>query len=337
MRTASVLVTAALLVAVTPSAAISQQSPQTRVLTDVSTNTTTHDRTYWTDERIRWALATPVETPTATDSNPSLHPRSDGRTVTVDPVLPKGFTADIGPTAVSKSGRIGQPTAWPNRMAGKLLSSKGHCSAGIIASNNKNTVWTAAHCLYDRKTKKFLKDFLFMPAYKNGTTPYGKWNYARVHIPKDFAATGDLRWSDMGAIVFKKHPTLGNLQDAVGAFGYQFGGGPKHTDVQAWGYPLIGYGRPNSDFANGQYMMYCRGNVTDASAIPRDNRMRMACDMGGGGSGGPWVKGMAARKPLIVGINGHRNTTSTGKYKDISLYSSEHTANAIDVINLAKR
>jgi hypothetical protein len=337
MRTASILSTAALLVAVTPSAAIAGPAPQDRVLTSVSTDSTAHESTYWTDERIRWALANPIQAPDAADDNPSYSPRADGRTVTVDPVLPKALTGASPTAVVSKSGRIGQPSAWPNRLTGKLLSSKGHCTAAVITSNNKNTVWTAGHCVYDRKTKKFLKDFLFMPAYKNGATPYGKWNYARVHVVKGYATTGDIKKTDMGAIVFKKHPTLGNLQDAVGAFGYQFGGGPKHTDVQSWGYPLIGYNRPDRDFADGQYMMYCRGNTTDASALPTDNRMRMACDMGGGASGGPWVKGMAARKPLIVGVNGHRNTTSTGKYKDISLYSSEHTANAIDLINIAKR
>ncbi|MFI8105418.1 trypsin-like serine peptidase [Streptomyces sp. NPDC086023] len=296
---------------------------------------------WWTPERIRRALAHPADLPAASASTGSGQPRPDGApqgVLSADAVGPKAGSGEVsGVTAVSRSQRVKYSSAWPNVVTGKLLYAGGACSAAVIVSNNKNTVWTAGHCVYDRKNKRFRKNFAFLPAYKNGQRPWDLWEYARAYVPQEYIDSGDVRWSDLGAIVLRRHRTYGNIQDKIGAYGYRFGGGPNHSNVQAAGYPYAGYNRPDRDFAAGEYMMYCRGNTTDASRFnPRDNRLRMACDMGRGASGGPQVIGIASN-PQIVGANSHRNVSTSGAYRDLSLYSSEHTTLAKAVINTAGR
>ncbi|MGP3980103.1 hypothetical protein [Streptomyces sp. KR80] len=199
----------------------------------------------------------------------------------------------------------------------------------MIVSNTKNAVWTAAHCLHAGKGGGFYKNFVFIPAYKNGLTPWGWWFQDRVIVPSKWAIYSDYYSSDLGALIVKKDLLYGNLQDAIGAYGYNFSDGPAYSDVHSYGYPADGYNRPDSDFGDGEYLMYCRGNTVDGGPWDLlDERLRMNCDMGHGASGGPMVTGIATGNVRIVGVNSHRYTTSSGAWADNHLYSSEHASEA---------
>ncbi|MDW5330125.1 hypothetical protein [Plantactinospora sp. KLBMP9567] len=115
-----------------------------------------------------------------------------------------------------------------------------------------------------------------------------------------------------------------SLKDTVGAWGYRFLGETDFSNVRSYGYPSDGYNRPDSDFAQGDYMMYCEGNTADAAdGDPLDNRLELACDMGHGASGGPMAINIGTN-PQIVGTNSHRNVDSNGNFIDIGLLSSNH-------------
>ncbi|MCB5167337.1 hypothetical protein LG634_21150 [Streptomyces bambusae] len=287
---------------------------------------------YWTPARLKWALAHPVDVPAgeAAAAVTGSPPPPDRAVTSAEPAtaIPSGAPGAGGALLApshSRSARVPYSASWPNRVIGKLVHSGGNCSAAVVTSRWKNTIWTAGHCLYNRSTKKFNTHFVFYPAYKDGQTPWGHWLHARAHVPTDYIRGGDIRFSDMGALVLKKHSRYGDIESAVGAFGYKFGSGPKQSDLRSYGYPLHGYARPDRDFARGQYMMFCRGNSVDGGpGNPRDQRLRMACDMGGGASGGPMVAGVSSGRMYIVGVNGHRNIKPGGAYRDIGLYSSEH-------------
>ncbi|MBT2423424.1 hypothetical protein J7F01_41335 [Streptomyces sp. ISL-22] len=325
-------------------------SEPSSVVTEQATSAPGQIRDFWTPERVRAALANPLDTP-ATGPTP-VYPKSgttsgpEIQTVSADAVPPKDAstgstrTEDVATTAsaptVSRSVRVANELAWPYRATGKLIfdTPKGgaNCSASVIVSNTKNAVWTAAHCLHSGKGGAFYKNFLFLPGY-NGLAPYHWWEQDRVMVPTNWVNYGDLDSSDMGALIVKKDLALGNLQDLVGGYGYNFSDGPEHTDVHSFGYPADGYNRPDSDFNNGEYMMYCRGNTVDGGPWNLlDERLRMNCDMGHGSSGGPMVTGVAAGNIQIVGVNSHRHVDSNGNWSDNYLFSSEHASEARSLI-----
>ena len=51
----------------------------------------------------------------------------------------------------------------------------GMCSACVIASDNRDLLVTAAHCIFDRNQGGFLVNhqWVFVPGYNNGQRPYG--------------------------------------------------------------------------------------------------------------------------------------------------------------------
>lgn len=49
------------------------------------------------------------------------------------------------------------------------------CSASTIYSTNRDSVLTAAHCVYDTSLKMWASKFIFVPQYSNNAKPYGSW------------------------------------------------------------------------------------------------------------------------------------------------------------------
>ena len=87
----------------------------------------------------------------------------------VNPVL--GLT-DLNLKAAA--GGYGRPTT------GKVFWSLGNnyygmCSASVVASNNKDLLVTAGHCIFDSSRGGFLvnHNWVFVPGYNNGQRPHG--------------------------------------------------------------------------------------------------------------------------------------------------------------------
>ncbi|MFJ9591000.1 trypsin-like serine peptidase [Streptomyces acidicola] len=204
----------------------------------------------------------------------------------------------------------------------------------MIVSNTKSALWTAAHCLHDGQSGQsgFYTNVTFVPAYRNGQAPWGTWEAQNLIVPTSFA-DGDIDKmidADMGSVILKPLAPYGNIQDAMGGYGYSFSFNTDYDDVYTLGYPTEGYNRPASDFNNGEYMMYCQGNTEDAFPFNfLDNRLKMDCDMGQGSSGGPFLTGIS-QDIKIVGANSH--TAGDPRSSD-DLFSSEHANHAIAVIN----
>ncbi|MEW2402353.1 hypothetical protein [Streptomyces sp. NPDC046862] len=332
--------------------ATSQQAQaEPRALSEKTTGTTAQAREHWTPERMREALTNPMDPPAASpDVGRAQEPgspddgagagdsggRDENARLSADAVPPKNRRAEGPEEGVStldqpRSDFVEYPRSWPNVATGKLFfeTPQGSkvCSASVITSNTKNAVWTAAHCLHGGKGGAFYTDFMFIPAYAKGEAPWGAWFADRVIVPDTWSEDGDLRTDDMGALVMKKHPTYGTLQDSVGAYGYDFGD-TDHSDVYVLGYPVDGYRRPAGDFADGKRMMLCQGDTVDASDWnPLDDRLAIDCDMGHGASGGPFLTGVDDDNVQIVGTHSHRAD-------GLEIYSSEHGDQAEAVIDL---
>jgi V8-like Glu-specific endopeptidase len=305
---------------------------------------------YWTPERIKAAkdISAPSlpSRPQAEQQTTAPQPSQSGVLASADAVAPNGaqiptsggFTTQAAEVSVSQ--RVTDPTiSWPLNVVGKLLvtlpdGSPGKCTASVIVSNTRSALWTAAHCLHDGQSGQngFYSNVRFIPAYRAGEAPWGQWDARALVVPASWA-DGDFDSqldADMGSVVLRPLAPYGNIQDAMGAYGYRFGFDTDYPDVNTFGYPAEGYNRPASDFSNGEYLMYCQGNTEDALPfIFLDNRLKMDCDMGKGSSGGPFLIGYPQNNQ-IVGANSH---TQGDPRSNDDLFSSEHANHAIAVIN----
>ncbi|MFV2111728.1 trypsin-like serine peptidase [Micromonospora sp. LOL_025] len=269
-------------------------------------------------------------------------------TATADAVPPDNWvprpssSPSISPLAVSVSQRVSNTYVQPQSAVGRIFFSNQAetefytCSGTSITSTTRNAVWTAAHCLHQGSGGEagWFANHVFIPAYSNGSDPFGWYFGLSIIASNDWINGGDLKDSDMGAMIVVPEDGL-DLQGRVGGWGYTFGGGTAFTNARSYGYPVIGYNRPDSDFAEGEYMMFCEGNIVDAANLnPLDDRLRMNCDMGGGASGGPMATGVGTSGgPRIVGVNSHRNVDSNGNYNNNYLFSANHGSTAVSIIN----
>ncbi|MCO1338528.1 hypothetical protein BJH93_06425 [Kocuria polaris] len=170
------------------------------------------------------------------------------------------------------------------------------CSGNSIISSNSNTVSTAGHCL-NEGPGAFATNFVFVPAYDNGSAPYGQWVAQELHAPSAWVNSGDMAYDTGFAVVA---PLNGqNLNDAVGASGVQF-----NAD-RGLGYKAFGY--PAANPFNGQYLYSCLdGDSSNDPYNPQFNSQGIDCDMTGGSSGGPWFLG--------TGSNGYQNSVNSYGY-----------------------
>jgi hypothetical protein len=171
------------------------------------------------------------------------------------------------------------------------------CSASLVNARNRSTVVTAGHCLHngqgdaEENVASFVEFVPGIPAGKGGgtfTAPADAWVATEIVVTEQWATDADTDY-DVGMIEVREHEGR-TLQDAVGAApGITFFDRvPRRpAPVHAFGYPV------NRPYA-GDELAYCAG--TPARKPKRDTRaLRLACTMGEGSSGGPWLQGFGRR------------------------------------------
>jgi V8-like Glu-specific endopeptidase len=316
-----------------PAAAPAAPSPSSAVGAEYSQAEAQRIVAYWTPERMRDAAPMPV--PTAPVQHPQqISPEkalptlaAPGQTPTT--AMPNGSDSGVGRQSFSRARQWTAHGRMPASSVGKLFFTEADgnddtCSASVITSRNRNTVWTAGHCVTEGGggASKIHKNFMFAPDYNNGNGRQGRWTSPKVvgtTVGWQDQGNPDL---DIGSVSFSPQPGRGNLQDRVGAQGYHFGYGQSFTDLNNFGYPDEGYQR--TDF-NGELLWYCTGN----SVRPQSSdQLVMDCDMKAGCSGGPWLQDFQAARGwgYIVGTN-------SGNKGDIREFSANHGNAAVDVYN----
>ncbi|WP_202869874.1 trypsin-like serine peptidase [Kribbella caucasensis] len=223
---------------------------------------------YWTPERMRSAV--PMDQ--------LLKPRQRSA----------GLPAVGKPTTVLPTGVVG-PMAFPSGGApwtggGKIVATEGRvfftytgrtasCSGTAVTSGNESTVITAGHCV--KLDGAFHTNWVFVPAYNNGSTPYGTWTAKKTYATPQWVASEDINY-DVGAAVV--NPLNGqNLTDVVGGQGIAFN--------QARGQNMYAFGYPAASPYDGSRLIYCSGSTFNALI---SEGIGMTCDMTGGSSGGGW-------------------------------------------------
>jgi len=177
--------------------------------------------------------------------------------------------------------------AYPYRTVGKLFFSINGvpylCSASVI---QRRIVATAGHCVHSGNLATgFYSDFVFVPAYRDGSAPFKSWNWRVVTTTLAWATgNGEVpNAADYAMIEFDDQPlTTGGapvrLGNVTGWLGWQTNSLiPNHTSKL--GYPC------NLDAC--QKMQNVMSNSFQAT---EPNNVEYGSDARGGSSGGPWVQ-----------------------------------------------
>lgn len=157
------------------------------------------------------------------------------------------------------------------------------CTGVAVPSANRSTVLTAGHCVHDGPGR-YATHWVFVPGYADGRRPYGTWPARALGVPPGWARSGRMQ-DDVGVAVVA--PVRGRrLTDAVGSVPVGFNR-PRGAYVWAFGYPAAA---PNG----GRRVQFCRGRVEqDPWATGAQG---LACSMGQGASGGPWLAGFSTTR-----------------------------------------
>lgn len=199
------------------------------------------------------------------------------------------------------SARVNQPgleTIYPNRTVGKLFftgNTGGNfvCSASVL---RQRIVLTAGHCVHRGSggTGGFHRNFLFVPALRDGSAPLFTWTPRRVGTTSQWAISNGVvpNAADFGMLEMNDRGTT-RIGILTGFLGFRtLGLIPNHTTKL--GYPC------NIDACNKMQQV-----MSQSHRAVSPNNVEYGSNARGGSSGGPWVQnyGIQGTGGLTSGLN----------------------------------
>lgn len=214
------------------------------------------------------------------------------------------------------------------------------CSASLI---KPGIVVTAAHCVAAFGRRQFYSGWVFVPAYSNGTAPYGVWTAASATVMTSYytgtdpcAVSGVVCQNDVAALTLV--PQSGSYAgNHTGWYGYGWNGYGFNPSAQALinqlGYPVA---------LDGGGLME-RNDSQGYTSTSFSNNTIIGSLMTGGSSGGPWHVnlgvapslagtgfGNAAARNTVVGVTSWGYTDTTVKQQGASPFTS---GNIVPIVN----
>jgi hypothetical protein len=271
--------------------------------------------------------------------------------------VPRDFVIESTGHIVPKAkpgGGSGTGASWPNgtgkvyKATGKVLFTMGgsqYVCSGTALSNSRGgtdgVVITAGHCAYDETAHAFATNWLFVPQFDSNptftcaNTAFGCWTAKALVVHNGFASAGGfnnqaIKYDWSFAVVGGGGKTSGanvDLDTAVGNFGKQDTEMTINTVASAFGYPAAGK-------YHGSDLIYCQGSTT-RDVNPGTNNYRLACNMTGGSSGGPWFSGFDAsgNAGTIRSLNSYGYSGQSFMYGPIFNSNTTSTSNAANTAN----
>jgi V8-like Glu-specific endopeptidase len=202
------------------------------------------------------------------------------------------------------------PTTIPYSVNGRLFvrqgRKRGFCSATAINSASRRLVLTVGHCLNSgprsfRGNSVWSRYVEFVPAYTNGTAPFGAFVARRnaVFAPRQWVRFGNPNF-DVGAILVSPNAEGVNVADAVGGGATLLTDLSRKQEFQTFGYP------GKTTVMQGCDSPYV-GDDSFTYRIPGPPTQAIRCHWAPGASGGGW---------LIEGGTAINGLTSYGKRRD---------------------
>ena len=267
---------------------------------------------YWTPARMKRAQPAIAPEPARRSPRNGLSDEvgSNPRLISSDGVESAWPTADTTPASyVYPFPFTGYPVETalygvaPYKSIGKIFFRQGGsnyvCSGASVVGGSKQVVFTAGHCLHtgphDRgRPGIFSENVVFVPAYRNGSAPYGTFAADALWVSSPWANSMDFTY-DMGAFNVSRNAARRTLRSVAGKLGFAFSG-TRDLHWNAFGYPA-------APPFTGQTLNVCQAShaTDDLSTGPDPPRMAIGCDMTGGSSGGPWVIRVKSGNYLVPG------------------------------------
>ena len=273
---------------------------------------------FWTDDKLKAAKPVmPIRT-ISSQSGSKMKITDNGPPVFVDGTIGSLQKAAIAAASAATdpgkaSGRaVFSSTGRQTYTTGKIFwnntgNNYGMCSGAIVTAENKDTIVTAGHCCFDHDTNKWRinQNFIFIPGYKSGAQPYGKW--AARTMTAFNAWTVDQNYNyDVCFVNLYKNSKDEHIQDLQGSEGV---GANYSRDalIYSFGYPY--------NLALGEIMQYCSGKAAPSKYGNNYVGQTIPCDMTGGCSGGPWLQNFD-----VSSGNGHITSLNSFTINNIANY-----------------
>lgn len=153
--------------------------------------------------------------------------------------------------------------------------SRSYCTANVISA--RSIIATAAHCLYSRG-QGWNRNFVFVPAERYGSTPYGTFSWSAASVPSSWISRGGRRW-DVGLIRLRNNTANRPVTYYVGWLGRAWN--------QSYSQHLhsVGYASNIST----QVTNICAAQSFFSGSEGADVLVK-GCDMTFGASGGGWIQ-----------------------------------------------
>lgn len=281
---------------------------------------------YWTKERMKSAKpAKPPATGRPETAEPPGSARPEGPSGKIGPSVPiddeahgasraqmqalaptTGATPAAGyayPFPYTRSAvPLSYYNSYPYKTFGKVFFVQNGrnyvCSGTVVNSENRSVIWTAGHCVHGGSGGRYHSNWIFVPAYRDGYTPFGKWAARSLSTTAGWASYGSFSY-DLGAAVVGPAADGSRLANRVGALGLTWNQ-PYQQNWRAFGYPAA------SPF-NGQRMYVC---AAPTATLDYSNgspaTMGIGCDMTPGASGGGWTLGLSSSGGYVASVNSYK-------------------------------
>lgn len=208
---------------------------------------------------------------------------------------------------------------YPYKTAGRFFffdpgtGKGGSCTASLIGPT---LVVTAAHCVSHASTtasgRYFFTNFMFVPAYTNGSAPFNAWGGTTVRVPNAWYFS-DGSFPNPGDYALFRLDPINGIQpgDVIGFLGWQINR-LANNDITQLGYP---------DNLDGGNLMEVNHSKIQKSG--GRNTYIIGSAMGIGASGGPWMQDFGVQpvgappvpiaRNLVVGVSSYGpNGVETG-------------------------
>ncbi|CAF3517987.1 unnamed protein product [Adineta steineri] len=254
---------------------------------------------YWTSDKLKSAKSLDISlSKTNSKSQPINNAVLTG---------PESSIAGSLPTNNSTKSKIISPNGRQVYTTGRVFWQVGTthytCSAAVIVSKSGDMICTAGHCVYDTTSKTWYNqnNWVFVPGYNNGNTPYGIWPMRRVTALVGWTSQSDYNYDV--AMVAVSTVNGQHLQAYVGSQGIGFNF-PRSAFTYSFGYP--------SNINSGLTLQKCSDTSKNSAYIQNNyHGLGLACNMGPGCSGGPWLQNVVDSTGIgyVTSVNSFQITT----------------------------
>lgn len=214
---------------------------------------------------------------------------------------------------------------YPWRTMGKLYfqkpgsSSWYYCTASVMYGR---ALWTAGHCVYT-KGKGWHQNMSFVPAYRNGSAPYGTWT---VYTKATLSGWTQGKYAyDIAAVAVRDQGGK-KISQRVGYLGAMWNAS-SIQHFHAFGLP--------SNIGSGKYLTVCSASTSRRDAQSGPDPVGIGCDMLHGSSGGPRL---VTYMPYASGANNYVNGVNSYFYtnKPKEVYAAYFGDGAKNLYNWGK-